>query len=303
MSVTPMVSVGIPTYNRPDLLEKALQSLAQQDYSNIEVVVGDNSDPDISTHVRQICLEYVKKISTLRYFGHPKNMGATYNFNFVLHQSSGKFFMWMPDDYRLLDANYLSVLVDAIGESTLVFPLFVLSHMGESASRKFFDVYEGLASPTQYLDAWCQNGSGHPIYGLYNRQLLLNGSYLDLLARCSSWTYFNEGLFLHKLFIDDAVRYCSKVRSLVDSSSSVLRATQEDLVRSFCRYSFETAMLFAEANLEKSRKDRVVELLIEKHSDFYASYLREPVEAQDSTSKLSAYKRLRTAARILVKGR
>jgi FkbM family methyltransferase len=272
----PLVSVGIPTYNRPDLLKKSLQSLANQNYSNIEIIIGDNSDPDVAQIVEEICLGFKGNFISLKYFSHIENIGANKNFFFVLDQSSGTYFMWMADDYQILDENYLSELVDKIGKKTLVFPLFILSHLGEDNSRKFFNVYERLEDGNKYLEAWCGNGAGYPFYGLYNRDLLLQGNHLNAIKKCKDWAYFGEGLFLHQLFIDNAVKYCSSVRMFVDVSSSNLSSIpQDNLVRAFCKYTFETARLFQDANLEASLKERVFDKLISIYSDYFASHLTD----------------------------
>ena len=41
----PLVSIGIPTYNRPEGLRAALLAITRQTYKNIEVIVSDNASP------------------------------------------------------------------------------------------------------------------------------------------------------------------------------------------------------------------------------------------------------------------
>ena len=53
-SSNPLVSIMIPTYNRPELFEKTLQSALAQSYDNIEILVNDNStNEDTSTLIRK----------------------------------------------------------------------------------------------------------------------------------------------------------------------------------------------------------------------------------------------------------
>ena len=42
----PLVSIIIPTYKRPDTLERAINSVLNQTYKNIEVIVVDDNNPD-----------------------------------------------------------------------------------------------------------------------------------------------------------------------------------------------------------------------------------------------------------------
>lgn len=42
----PLVSIIVPTYKRPDMLGRALDSLVGQTYGNIEIIVISDNDPD-----------------------------------------------------------------------------------------------------------------------------------------------------------------------------------------------------------------------------------------------------------------
>jgi glycosyltransferase involved in cell wall biosynthesis len=46
----PLVSVIIPTYNRPEYLKQAITSAVAQIYQNIEIIVSDNCSPEILKH-------------------------------------------------------------------------------------------------------------------------------------------------------------------------------------------------------------------------------------------------------------
>jgi glycosyltransferase involved in cell wall biosynthesis len=59
----PLVSVVIPTFNRADLLRRALRSVAAQTYRNLEVLVADDgSTEDIAAVVAQIGDERVRHV-------------------------------------------------------------------------------------------------------------------------------------------------------------------------------------------------------------------------------------------------
>ena len=95
MSNKPLVSIGLPTYNRALTLRRAIESALTQDYPNIELVISDNASTD---ETEAICLEACRSDGRVKYLRQQKNHGAVTNFREVLKQSRGEFFMWLSDD-------------------------------------------------------------------------------------------------------------------------------------------------------------------------------------------------------------
>ena len=108
MNLQPLVSIGIPTYNRPEGLEKALKYLINQCYKNLEIIVSDNcsTNPD----VKKILAHYSTIDDRIIFFTQKENILSEPNFNFVFHQAKGNYFMWIADDDDF-DDNYISECV------------------------------------------------------------------------------------------------------------------------------------------------------------------------------------------------
>lgn len=94
----PLVSICIPTYNRPDLLEKTLTCLIGQTYPNLEIVVSDNCSPN--DQVRQVTQAFMGRDNRIKYFRQQENIGPFANFIFVRNQARGEFIMWSSDDHE-----------------------------------------------------------------------------------------------------------------------------------------------------------------------------------------------------------
>lgn len=108
-STTPLVSIGIPTYNRADsYLGYALRSAVNQTYKNIEIIVSDNCSLDSTQSV-------VKEFGDprIRYYKQKENIGPVNNRNFCLEQSRGKYFVLLLDD-DLIDDDFVSICMDAV---------------------------------------------------------------------------------------------------------------------------------------------------------------------------------------------
>ncbi|MFZ4777261.1 MAG: glycosyltransferase family 2 protein [Terrimicrobiaceae bacterium] len=110
----PLISVGILSYERPHLLQHALNSVAAQTYPNLEILISDNcsSNPD----VRKVVGEFLGKRPSAKVFFHEKNRGAFWNFRFVLQQATGPLFIWLADD-DFWSPDFLATLVAARGSA------------------------------------------------------------------------------------------------------------------------------------------------------------------------------------------
>lgn len=181
ISVTPLVTVGIPTYNRPEELRRTLESITGQTYRNLEIIVSDNGS--LGNATEKIVADYLAKDPRIRYFRQQQNRGGAFNFDFVLQKRTGEYFMWAADDdWRTPD--FIEVLLkelsrnkDAVvafcdfdsrderGRPVSGYPDFLESLRVMSLSTKFlreirfFLLREGTAKP-------------HLIYGLMRREIL-----------------------------------------------------------------------------------------------------------------------------------
>ncbi len=94
--IVDLVSIGLPTYNRPDSLERALEIITSQTYPNIEIIVSDNASPDAK--VRRIVEEFSQRDSRMRYYRQTQNTGVLFNAEYVLRMAKGEYFTWFSDD-------------------------------------------------------------------------------------------------------------------------------------------------------------------------------------------------------------
>lgn len=94
--ICPLVSVGIPTFNHPEGLEKALKCITSQTYRNLEIIISDNNSPGDKTG--QVVSTYLEQDPRITYYKQEVNIGPSPNFQFVLEKSKGDYFMWAADD-------------------------------------------------------------------------------------------------------------------------------------------------------------------------------------------------------------
>ncbi|WP_318439207.1 glycosyltransferase [Photobacterium leiognathi] len=91
-----LVSVIITTYNREELLERAIISVINQTYENIEIIVSDDcSNYDIKSLLNNISKKYNKKII---YRCNETNSGACFTRNEAIKIANGHFIAGLDDD-------------------------------------------------------------------------------------------------------------------------------------------------------------------------------------------------------------
>jgi len=92
----PLVSIGVAVYNRPELLSRALLSITNQSYNNIEIVISDDCSPNEDT--KKVIRSYSSKDPRIKKNWQEKNLGMLENLKFVFEKSSGEFFVWCDED-------------------------------------------------------------------------------------------------------------------------------------------------------------------------------------------------------------
>ena len=95
----PKVSIGLPVYNGEKFIQKKLDSIIEQSFTNFEIIISDNASTDST---QRICEKYVKKDNRIYYFRQKKNMGVWWNYDFVLQKARYDYFLWTAVDDLLL---------------------------------------------------------------------------------------------------------------------------------------------------------------------------------------------------------
>jgi glycosyltransferase involved in cell wall biosynthesis len=88
----PRFTVGMPTYNRADLLREALESALSQTYRDVEIIVCDDASKD---HTAEVVKRYGHRV---RYHRNPTNIGMYPNFAKAIELASGEYCSLLQDD-------------------------------------------------------------------------------------------------------------------------------------------------------------------------------------------------------------
>lgn len=161
----PLVTIGMPIYNEERFLESSLDSLREQDYPNLRILISDNASTD---GTGEICRRAAEKDDRICYTRTEKNIGAIVNFERVQRQAGGDYFMWAAG-HDVWSEDLVSKSVAILEDNRSASIAFATSYwIDESGNRQDRD--------TDYPDTRTQGvigrfftvfwGNMHPVLGL-----------------------------------------------------------------------------------------------------------------------------------------
>jgi hypothetical protein len=101
------VFVGVPTFGRPEMLRRALKSIANQTFQDFGVLVSDNGNDPAN-------LEVVRSFDDrFEYIGQPKNLGLVGNWNFLRSLGNAPLWAFLEDD-NFWDPQHLERAISAL---------------------------------------------------------------------------------------------------------------------------------------------------------------------------------------------
>lgn len=101
-----LVSVVVPVYNTELFLNRCIESIVNQSYKNLEILLVDDGSPDMCPF---ICDEWAKKDSRIKVI-HKHNQGLGMARNTGIHHATGDYICFFDsDDFIAIDTIKLSV--------------------------------------------------------------------------------------------------------------------------------------------------------------------------------------------------
>ncbi len=240
MTQNPLVSVLIPTYNRKNLLLRALKSVFDQTYHNLEVVVVDDASTD-NTEKSLRKSRFWEKTSFIR---HQENKGAPASRNTAVKNSSGDFIAFLDSDdvwHPVKIKKQIEVLQEN-PEYSLVFTKYQVHKSGKTHTAPHVDFFPQKRSQNKLKKL------------LYKRSFILNSSVL-------------------------VKRSCLKKAGLFDESLPSLE-DWELWIRfaDYCRFFFIPQVMVEkysppdQITRDKKAFVQAIKLILEKHKNWYDAH-------------------------------
>lgn len=170
----PLITVGIPCYNEEEYIGRAITSVLNQSFPDIELVISDNCSTDKTD---EIIKEYASQDKRISYYRQSINVGATENFKFVFDKCDSKYFTWLAAD-DFFDTHWLEVAVcflEQNSETILVYPkthYLNTSILSNSDAEQYIDT-TGINAKTAIIETFLKRKCcSFGIYGVYRTSVL-----------------------------------------------------------------------------------------------------------------------------------
>lgn len=198
---TPLVTVGVPIFNGEKVIKRRLESIINQTYKNIEVVISDNASTD---NTEKLCQEFLTEVRKKEYFKQKKNLGYIANFNYLIKKARGKYFViaavddvWEEDflekNVNMLESN--EKIIGSIGKieyfkdegkveyksSKVIQKLKkIIRKQNVNVSEKHVMSVSG--DTNQKIDKYLRFNQGSFVYGLFRTHVIQKNIILGPLA-------------------------------------------------------------------------------------------------------------------------
>lgn len=141
-SSQPLVSVVIPCYNHEQFVQDSIQSVIDQTYEYIELIIIDDGSKDDSALKIQEMIESCKKRFVKFEFRSRANLGLSATLNEALEWCEGEYFSPLASDDQMLE-NKTAIQVDFLNRNSNCTAVFGGFHIIDDKSQ-FIDTKLGL---------------------------------------------------------------------------------------------------------------------------------------------------------------
>ncbi len=137
-----VISVIVPIYNVEQYLEKCIQSIQNQTYQNLEIILVDDGSPDACG---KICDDYAAKDQRIKVI-HKENGGLSDARNFGIDAATGKYFFFVDsDDY--IHCDIVRILYEAVKANGAQVSVCSYQSVDEQETVAYEQPYTGKIEP------------------------------------------------------------------------------------------------------------------------------------------------------------
>ena len=112
----PLVSIALCTFNGVEFLKKQLDTIINQDYKNLEIIICDDLSKD---GTKNILDKYSLEDNRIKLFYNNENLGYIKNFEKAIKNCSGEY-IFLSDQDDIWELDKVSKMLNTFKEKTLL---------------------------------------------------------------------------------------------------------------------------------------------------------------------------------------
>ena len=145
-----LVSILVATYNHKNYILDCLNSIKNQTYKNLEIIISDDSSKDDTDKIINKFIKENKNLK-IKFFIQKKNLNISKNFNFLFKKSKGKYIIFFGGD-DIMEKNMIEIQLKTLIENPKA--SFCYTNCGwfnSDMSIKYFNHFNLLQKPPKVL--------------------------------------------------------------------------------------------------------------------------------------------------------
>lgn len=286
------ISVIVPIYKVEDYLHRCVDSIINQTYTNLEIILVDDGSPD---NCPMICDEYAEKDSRIRVI-HKKNGGLSDARNAGLDIATGEYIMFIDSD-DFVDIDIMKSMMQNMIDNNVDMVVCNINYVYDdrqvvkySQADRILDRYEAME---EYLkDGVVQAVAWNKLYkkSLINEMRYKVGKtnedefFTYKVVDRSDSIYYNSKPFYNYIQRDTSImgKYSLKRLDGVEASYERLNFIKEHYPSLYinekktflnlCIYSYQ--MILKDSNIDKDKQGRKILCNYRKKIKFYKKELK-----------------------------
>lgn len=218
ISTEPLVSIVVPVYNVEPFLTACIESIVNQDYDNVEIILINDGSTDLSG---DICADFAEKFNNI-IFKSQLNAGQAMARNAGVDLASGRYLMFVDSDDALAP-QAVSILVDYMLKSSPDFCCFGLSFVDSNGRthKEFVNAeFSVLSGKSIFHDALLDRGIlSSACSKMYSMDFLRASRIVFPDVRYNEDVYYSRALafYADKVILIPEILYFANIR---DGSTS-----------------------------------------------------------------------------------
>lgn len=240
------IDILIPVYNVKKYINNCLNSLINQTYKNINIIINENGSTDGSDAIVE---EYAKKYDNIKLYHTPNEKNISKARNFLLSKIESKYFTFFDSD-DVAEPDYVEVLYNILKDNQADMSICVMTRESEDKPKNLkkrnkkhnktllFDTNGGIAEMLSYNlfagTVAAKMIKTEKIEGLHFDESIHYGEDLDfsfkVMSNCEKIAYTQKSLYHYKIRKNSIVtsKFNPKKLSVLDCFEKIMNKVDKN---------------------------------------------------------------------------